>query len=83
MSEHHHVVPVKVYLAVFLALCVFTVLTVSAAGQDFGALNTPIALVIAVMPRPDPVSLTQPARRLTTPTSANSFFIFLFVLDSI
>ena len=49
MSEHpHHVVPVKVYLAVFLALCAFTVLTVSAAGHDFGALNTPIALVIAI-----------------------------------
>ena len=49
MSEHpHHVVPVKVYVAVFLALCAFTVLTVSAAGHDFGALNTPIALVIAI-----------------------------------
>ncbi len=49
MFEHpHHVVPVKVYLAVFLALCVFTVLTVSAAGRDFGTLNTPIALVIAI-----------------------------------
>ena len=49
MSEQrHHVVPVKVYLAVFLALCVGTVLTVSAAGHDFGALNTPIALVIAI-----------------------------------
>ena len=49
MAEHeHHVVPVKVYLAVFLILCVGTVLTVSAAGHDFGALNTPIALVIAV-----------------------------------
>jgi len=49
MSEQrHHVVPVRVYLAVFLALCVGTVLTVSAAGHDFGALNTPIALVIAI-----------------------------------
>ena len=49
MSEQrHHVVPLKVYLAVFLALCVGTVLTVSAAGHDFGALNTPIALGIAI-----------------------------------
>ena len=52
MSEHasqhrHHVVPVPVYLAVFAALCVGTVLTVTAAGHDFGALNTPIALGIA------------------------------------
>jgi len=44
-----HVVPVKVYLGVFLALCVGTVLTVEAAGHDFGALNTPIALGIAVV----------------------------------
>ena len=52
MSEHdarhrRHVVPVPVYLAVFAALCVGTVLTVTAAGHDFGALNTPIALGIA------------------------------------
>lgn len=43
-----HVVPVKVYLAVFLALCAGTVLTVEAAGHDFGVLNTTIALGIAV-----------------------------------
>ena len=52
MSEHvtehrRHVVPVPVYLVVFAALCVGTVLTVTAAGHDFGALNTPIALGIA------------------------------------
>jgi cytochrome c oxidase subunit 4 len=52
MSEHssehrHHVVPVPVYLAVFAALCAGTVLTVAAAGHDFGAFNTPIALGIA------------------------------------
>jgi cytochrome c oxidase subunit IV len=52
MSEHdskhrRHVVPVPVYLAVFAVLCVGTVLTVTAAGHDFGALNTPIALGIA------------------------------------
>jgi cytochrome c oxidase subunit IV len=44
----HHVVPLRVYFAVFAALCVGTVLTVLAAGYDFGALNTPIALLIAV-----------------------------------
>ena len=52
MSEHdsghrRHVVPVPVYLAVFATLCVGTVLTVEAAGHDFGGLNTPIALGIA------------------------------------
>jgi cytochrome c oxidase subunit IV len=50
MSEHSatHVVPVGVYLAVFAALCAGTVLTVTAAGQDFGPFNTPIALGIAI-----------------------------------
>jgi cytochrome c oxidase subunit IV len=46
MSQH--VVSWKLYLGIFLALCVLTVVTVGAAGQDFGALNTPIALAIAV-----------------------------------
>jgi cytochrome c oxidase subunit 4 len=44
----HHVVSWKLYLGIFLVLCVLTVATVGAAGQDFGALNTPIALAIAV-----------------------------------
>ncbi len=44
----HHVVSWKLYLGIFLALCVLTVATVAAAGHDFGALNTPIALAIAV-----------------------------------
>jgi cytochrome c oxidase subunit 4 len=49
MSEQPgHVVPVKTYVAVFLALMALTALTVWAAGQDFGALNTVVALAIAV-----------------------------------
>lgn len=49
MSEHEgHVVSVKTYLAVFLALMLLTGITVWAAGQDFGALNTVVALAIAV-----------------------------------
>jgi len=47
MSEHH-VVSWKVYLGIFLILCVLTVATVGAAGRDFGAFNTAIALAIAV-----------------------------------
>ena len=54
MSEH--IVPVKVYIVIFLVLLVGTALTVLAAFQDFTyhvgsvtlALNTPIALLIAV-----------------------------------
>lgn len=52
MSEQRphgsHVVPVSTYLAVFAALIGLTLLTVWAAGQDFGALNTAVALGIAV-----------------------------------
>jgi cytochrome c oxidase subunit 4 len=46
--NHSHVVPVRVYIGVFLALMVLTAVTVWAAGQDFGALNTVVALAIAV-----------------------------------
>jgi cytochrome c oxidase subunit IV len=46
MSEH--IVPVKVYLAIFLALLVGTALTVLAAFVDFPwRLNTIVALTIA------------------------------------
>ena len=43
-----HVVPIATYLLVFAALILGTVLTVYAAGKDFGAFNTPVALGIAV-----------------------------------
>jgi len=50
MSEHrHHVVPPRVYLAVFAALMIFTFLTVEAARYDFGLLNTVVAVSIAVI----------------------------------
>ena len=48
MSEH--IVPVKVYLTIFLALLVGTFLTVVAAFYDFPwRLNTVIALTIATI----------------------------------
>ena len=43
-----HVVPVKSYVAVFLALMALTATTVGVAFIDLGALNTVVALVIAV-----------------------------------
>jgi cytochrome c oxidase subunit 4 len=46
-SHEPHVVPLPVYLLVFGALMVGTGLTVWAAHQDFGWLNTPVALGIA------------------------------------
>jgi cytochrome c oxidase subunit 4 len=42
-----HVVPLPIYLGVFAALMVGTAITVWAAHMDFGALNTPVALLIA------------------------------------
>lgn len=47
---HHepHIVPVRTYLAVFFTLLVMTGVTVWAAGQDFGHLNTLVALGIAI-----------------------------------
>lgn len=52
-SEQHgkqhtgHVVPVSVYIGVFLALMVLTALTTGVAFIDLGAFNTVVALIIA------------------------------------
>ena len=46
MSDH--IVSWKVYVTVFLTLCVLTVLTVTAAGFDFGRFNLLVALGIAI-----------------------------------
>lgn len=43
-----HVVAVGTYVVVFIALMVLTVITVAASRVDLGALNTPVALGIAV-----------------------------------
>lgn len=52
MSEEHtphvHVTPLSTYIFVFLALAAGTLLTWYASTLELGALNTPIALVIAV-----------------------------------
>lgn len=47
MSGDSHVLPLRTYIAVFLALLVGTALTVLASQHDFGVLNDPIALAIA------------------------------------
>lgn len=48
-ATHPHIVPLRVYLTVITALFLLTGLTVWAAFQDFGALNNPVALTIAVV----------------------------------
>ena len=51
MSEHHenHVVSPLLYLAIFAALMVLTVVTVAASRFDFGPWNTVVAMAIAVL----------------------------------
>lgn len=49
-QEHaYHIVPIRVYLAIFAALLIFTTLTYFAAFKDFGPLNMIIAVTIAVI----------------------------------
>ena len=48
MSEEHHILPIKLYATVVCCLFIFTGITVLAAFIDLGALNTPLALLIAV-----------------------------------
>lgn len=44
----HHVVSWKVYVGVFLALCVLTVVTVYVTGHDFGPINLVLAHGITI-----------------------------------
>jgi len=44
-----HVTPARTYVAVFAALMVLTAITYLVALQDFGFLNTPIALGVALI----------------------------------
>jgi len=48
-AHSHPVTSPKVYLGVLAALLALTAITVTAAGIDFGAYNTVIALIIATM----------------------------------
>jgi cytochrome c oxidase subunit 4 len=51
MADHahdkHHVVPTKIYYAIFATLIVLTAVTVAVAYIDLGRLNTVAALAIA------------------------------------
>lgn len=44
----HHVVPVRVYLTIFAALMLLTVVTVVVTGFDFGPFNLIVALAVAI-----------------------------------
>jgi len=45
----HHVVPVRVYVSVFLALIVLTFTTVAVSELELGELNVVVAITIAVI----------------------------------
>lgn len=47
--SHHIIVPVKYYVATFVALLVLTFLTVYVTRFDFGVLNIYVAMLIAVV----------------------------------
>jgi len=49
VDQNHHVVPVKIYLAVFAGLIALLALTVAAAFLDFGPLDRVVTLTIAVI----------------------------------
>jgi len=46
-EHHHHILPVNVALAIGFALLILTGVTVWIAGVDLGAMNFPIALLVA------------------------------------
>lgn len=48
-AGHHQIVSWRVYAAILVALLVLTAVTVAVAGVELGALNTPIAISIAVL----------------------------------
>ena len=81
----HHVVSWKVYLGVFLALVVLTVVTVQVAGHDFGPFNLVVALGVAITKATLVVLYFMHARhspRLTAVVIASSiaFFVILVFL---
>lgn len=47
--SHGHIVPVRTYVGVFLALMVLTVITVAVAFVDLGPLNNVVMLGIAAL----------------------------------
>lgn len=46
-TNFHHIVPVKVYMTVFILLGILTIITVAVAYVNLGMFNVPVALGIA------------------------------------
>ena len=82
MSGHAPITPIRTYVTIFLSLLVLTTLTVFVASRDFGALNTPIALAVAVT-KASLVIVFFMAVRYNTPLTkvvVISGFLWLFIL---
>ncbi len=81
----HHVPSIRMLVTIFGSLLVFTAITVFAAGVDMGALNTPIALAIAITKGSLVVLFFMGVRHNTplTKTVAISGFVWLLILFSI
>jgi cytochrome c oxidase subunit 4 len=83
--SHHHIASIGTYVAVWLALVAFTLLTVFAASRDFGVLNTAIALGIAITKASMVVLIFMGLRHNTPLTKmiAVSGFIWILILFGI
>ena len=46
--DQHHVIPIRVYLTIFVVLMLFTAITTAVAFVDLGPLNNVIMMSIAV-----------------------------------
>jgi|SRR5579862_192100 len=84
-TGHAPITPVRTYVAVFGGLAILTTLTVFVAHQEFGALNTPIALTIAVCKATLVVWFFMGLRYNTplTKVTAASGFIWLMIMFGI
>ena len=78
----HHVPSIRMLLTIFGSLLVFTAITVFAAGVDMGALNTPVALAIAMTKGSLVVLFFMGVRHNTplTKTVAISGFVWVLIL---
>jgi len=77
-----HLVPVRVYIAVFVALLSLTAITIWVAFHDFGSWNAPMAMGIAVLKGTLVVLFFMHVRyasRLTQVTAAAGF-LWLLIL---
>jgi len=82
MSGHAPITPVGTLVTIYLALMACTGLTVLAAMHDFGSMNTPVALGIAVFKASMVITFFMAVRYNTplTKTVVISGFLWLLIL---